>query len=265
MESSMKCHTTPNTLQINSSKRIGQVIIFVEGAKTESDLIYHIFHKLLNYEVIQKPTFKDHFMMRAFRSSNFPSSCVYVFNLSSSNIRAVTYDEEFRDQIYQKLSNNYHINLKNQPVYYLWDRDPKSNPGIRFERLFNVLDSAQGTSNNYENGLLLPSYPCIETYHISNFSPLEFLPTKEHPKAHVKSNKFTTSKISCASLLHAAYIMHQRLKDCEITDYEPNNFSNTNHQIYHSEENWYNQHGSYKLLSLVSIILLDLGIIEEVS
>ncbi len=77
-------------------------------------------------------------------------------------------DKNYKDKLYNILSKEYNRSLKNIPIYIIWDRDPESNDEEIVFKLLNTFTSAQ--DNNYEmNGLLLLSYPCIETYEISNF------------------------------------------------------------------------------------------------
>ena len=55
--------------------------------------------------------------------------------------------------------------------------------------------------------------------------------------------------------------MHKTLLEYGISNYDTTNFSNVNEKIYLSEEECYSVNGYYNALSLISVMLVDLGII----
>lgn len=48
-------------------------------------------------------------------------------------------------------------------------------------------------------------------------------------------------------------------------NYDPSDFKKINEKIYRKEEEIYKNNGHFEALSLISVMLIDLGIIEEVS
>ena len=57
--------------------------------------------------------------------------------------------------------------------------------------------------------------------------------------------------------------MNYGLEKFGINDYELDSFKNTNIRVFDKEEEYYNENGRIKILSLVSIMLFDLGILFE--
>ena len=118
------------------------------------------------------------------------------------------------------------------------------------------------------NGLLLISYPCIESYEISNFNKQAYL-MKFTSSEEIKHKKKTQSKryslvnISEDSLLNAAGNMHRTFKSYDINNYDPSRFYEKNKLIFKKEESTYKSLGYYNALSLITVMLVDLGIIYE--
>ena len=50
----MECLDTTKSLKINLKRNIGTVLIIVEGASDEFDLLKHIFKNVFHYNYIQK-------------------------------------------------------------------------------------------------------------------------------------------------------------------------------------------------------------------
>jgi len=69
--------------------------------------------------------------------------------------------------------------------------------------------------------------------------------------------------INKESIKRAVIEMDKSLKSLGIQEYNLDNFSITNEKIFNKEEEIFKSKRNYRLLSLISIILLDLGIIEK--
>ncbi len=261
----MENHTTKRAFSIRHNKSIGTVIFVVEGESDEFKLIHKIFHKILHYEVIiskrNSPVIKRY---TRYASEKNKSSRIIVINTSSSNVRSLREHDEYRSEIFRKLIEEYKIDPKNAPVYYVWDRDAQSNDKTQVRSLVNNLGSAY--DNNYcENGLLLLNYPALEAYNMSCFKT-----TSKHVLASVKPYKksplCSLVFINEGKICLAAKSMHEALCGMGIVQdhscYDTEHFGCTNCKILKKEEEIYSKQHGYRLLSLLTIALLDLGIME---
>lgn len=66
------------------------------------------------------------------------------------------------------------------------------------------------------------------------------------------------------SLLIAVENMNKSFKNYGVNNYDPSNFSHTNLTIYRKECEQLKNNKCLDALSLISIMLIDLGIIEEI-
>lgn len=258
----MDCLDTIKSLKINLKRNIGTVLIIVEGASDEFELLKHIFRNVLHYNYIEKSrnqkNFKnyDEFIMKGNENSR-----VIVINLKNSNLSTIKRDKNYLNEIYIKLYNEYGIDIKNINVYFIWDRDNKSNPSREVKELISKLGSSQENPNGDMNGLLLLSYPCLEAYIISNFDNKIQVLKSNNLKDYNKKKKYNVSEITKNTLLKATATMNKALIKSGITEYNLESFSSTSLKVFEKEEEFFAKNKYYYLLSLVSIILLDLNII----
>lgn len=263
----MVSQNTIKNLKINKEKNIGNVIVVVEGEEEEFKLLKQIFERILDYSCVYiKRGNKD---KRVYKSKTNKNSVVTIINTKSSNIKTLLSDGSYREQLFNLINENYDGSLKNIPIYMLWDRDRDSHEASLVRDLLLVFGDAR--DNGYEmNGLLLLSYPCIEAYELSTFtkrSSLIDFESSSEAKAKIRSKKhsknYSNQKITEDSLLLAAQNMNYALEKFGINDYELDSFKNTNIRVFDKEEEYYNENGRIKILSLVSIMLFDLGILFE--
>ena len=124
----MECLDTIRSLKINFKKNVGPVVIVVEGAEYEFELLNMIFRHILKYKLITKSrnqaTYKEYneYVMKDNENSKF-----IIINTKNSNIGTIEDDEEYRDAVHKMAYEKYNIDLKNCPLYFIWDRDNKSN------------------------------------------------------------------------------------------------------------------------------------------
>lgn len=189
----MECQDTIKSLKINYKKKINTVVIVVEGAKYEFDLLKQIFRNILHYKLLTKTRNQMEFTeYNEFVMSGNENSRIIVVNTSNSNIGTLEDDKEYRNELYKLLYNKYYLDIKNVPVYYIWDRDRESNPLDKTRDLLLKLANPY-ENENYENGLLLLSYPCCEAYTISTFEKnINYL--KSNIKEYVKNNGYEKNK-----------------------------------------------------------------------
>ena len=86
-------------MRLNKDKHIGRVLFIVEGSRTEFSILRQIFCNLLGYSYVEKrrnrPTY--------FESSNDRFSKVGVINTQESNIRDISENEAYLDEVFDTL------------------------------------------------------------------------------------------------------------------------------------------------------------------
>lgn len=264
----MKCQTTTNsTPTLNKSKRIGTIVLFVEGEKTEIALFKKIFCGILGYKsfVVKRRGNKSFASVYGFSPADSNAANIFLFNLRESRITSIN-DDKFRNKLYAEVLTVYNIDLRNKPVYYIWDRDHDSNPAEDVKKLVERLGSANGNTidnpkQDYENGLLILSYPAVESYIISNLKPAKTV-IGVKLKKHLKREKLSIKNLSEHSLIKAAKNMHARMEELGVIDYDTDNFSKPHSLILEKEDAFYEDNACYLILSLISVVLIDLGVIE---
>lgn len=153
-------------MRINNNKSIGRVLFIVEGGKTEFTLLRRIFCNVLGYEYIEKRRDRVSF----YKSKNISTSKIAVINTEESNISYICDENYYLDNLFEVLINEHNFPVDKAAIYYIFDRDPKSNvDGELIKKLIIRLKNAYENEDNLRGGLLLLSYPCIESYVISNF------------------------------------------------------------------------------------------------
>lgn len=257
----MDCQSIAKNLKLNKTKRIGNVIIIVEGEVEEYHLLKRIFTKVFDYDYVSlgKETVREEFISKTNQNSR-----VIIARTNSSNIESIR-EEEYIDNVHKTLQKELGYSITNSRIYFIWDRDNKSNVG-KINELLGRYSNAQENDYNM-NGLLLLSYPCIEVYELSHFHK------RYHLKEYALSNdvkvekgsdkRYSLNKITDTSMLLAVENMHRGLLDFDIKQYDMDDFSRTSLNVYDKEEKMYDDVNKYKALSLVSIMLIDLGLIEK--
>lgn len=254
----MECLDTINSLKINLKKKIYTVILVVEGADYEFELFKQIFRNVLHYSLVTKSRNKREFKeYNEFVMKGNEDSRIIVVNTKNSNIGSIV-DDTYRNELYKLLYEKYGLDIKNVPVYYIWDRDHGSNKDGVVLSLLNELTNAY-QNKNYENGLLLLSYPCSESYTISNFEKNKVI-INENIKEYVKNNNYNLDKIDKHKVQKAVLEMFNALDKMNV-DFNIDNMKKTNIDAFIFEEKYYQTNNTYMLLSFISVVLIDLGII----
>ena len=116
----MECQDTIRSLKINLKKRIPTIILVVEGAEYEFDLLKQIFRNVLHYKLITKSRnqaeFKEYneFVMKGNENTK-----IIVINTKNSNIGSIEDDDNYRNELYKLLYEKYEIDIKNIRIYFL--------------------------------------------------------------------------------------------------------------------------------------------------
>ena len=256
----MECLNTIKNLKINKNKTIGVVVVVVEGESEEFKLLKYIFTKVLNYNYISLKRKK--IMSNEFRCKTNPNSTIIVANTSNSNIKSIMEDSNYQDRLYDLLKVEFKRSLKSVPIYILWDRDEGSNDKQIVLKTINTFKNAMDNDEEM-NGLLLLSYPCVESYEISNFDKQLYKKTfssSSDAKKLFKANRYSLENITEKTLINAIGNMHRSMNKYGIKQYDPSNFYKTNKEIFDIEEEKFDKKKVYDAISLISIKLIQLGI-----
>lgn len=257
-------------MKLNKDKRIGKVLFIVEGGNTEPYILHKVFTKIFDYElnaILRDKPFKR------YNSKINMESQIFVVNAEESNIIHIKKDNDFLNNLFEVLITEYKFDIENAAIYYVFDRDPKSNTDAHFIRdLLGQLTHSRENNENYNRqGLLLLSYPSIESFTASNFIDDLFNLSLKIPirigvdlKAYLANEKIDQSKINDTTILHAAYEMLVGLIKMDINEFDIDNFKKTNITIFSFQEKHFGENEVYRLLSLLTIALIDLGLIEEI-
>ncbi len=248
-------------MKLNKDKNIGQVLFIVEGEKTEFSLLQRIFCNVLGYNLIgKKRNGKSTFI-----SNTNAHSIVAVINTSSSNIDSIN-DTEYLDAVYEKLINEYDFPVDRSAVFFLFDRDPKSNTDCTgIENLFTILKDPYD-NGLYQAGLLLLSYPSIEAFTVSNFHETSCLCFERGAEVKAYADKHNKviqlNKLTETTLLHATKEFYTHIKENCNNEVDLDNLSILNQDIYADESEYHAYTSTYKLFSMLTAAFLYLGIIE---
>lgn len=168
------------------------------------------------------------------------------------------------DDVFDKLREQYQFPVDQSAIYYLFDRDPKSNNNPRL-----IEDYILSLANPYDNAeykawQLLLSYPSIESYIISNFRDITDLRfrLRKDAKAYIGNNEdIQLNKISENTLLNAAVEFLKYLENEKLT-FDIDDFSASSHEVFSRQENEYLSGKGFRLFSMLTLAFLQMGIIE---
>lgn len=252
-------------LVFNNDKRIGRVLFIIEGIKDEMYILQKIFTTIFNYQY-EKLDRLDRY--KPYNLGENPLSSIFVINTRESNIKDIKDANGYLDELFEKLINDYKFPVDKATIFYIFDRDNKSNTDTKiFEELINCLkNSREPDDDTYMQGLLLLSYPSIESFTASNYLCNTFdieKDTEDELKVYLHSYpKYTNQRINKDTIELAVNELCNAISKIGIQEYDLDDFSNTNMKIFRYEENNYQTNKRYNLLSLLYISLLDLQLIE---
>ena len=242
-------------MKLNKDKHIGRVLFIVEGSRTEFSILRQIFCNLLGYSYIEKRRSRPTY----FVSTNDRFSKVGVINTQESNIRDISENEAYLDEVFDILREQYRF-----PVY-LFDRDPKSNTDSALIEKYILSLTNPYDNDDYKAGQLLLSYPSIESYIISNFRDTTNIPRfllGKDVKAYIGGNTdIQINKISEETLIKAADEFFRYLSSEQIS-FDVDEFSEASHAVFTKQETEYLSGQGFRLFSMLTLAFLQMGIIE---
>ncbi len=255
-------------MRLNENKSIGTVIFIVEGQHFEFSIIDRIFKQIFNYEYHEKRRGKSSYLSKG----KNPTSKVFVLNTESSNLDSLE-NEAYLDQIYEELSNEFNLNIDDAAIFFLFDRDPKSN--VKFQlgstedkylKLHSYYANPWENDDNRVGGQLLLSYPSMESYEISNFIDeshnLQYGLGKDL-KSFINENHSKTiqlNKMSLSTIEHATNEFINFINERNIL-LDVDKLSDVSIDVYNYEESFYDEHSVYRVLSMLTIAFIQLGMV----
>lgn len=257
----------PKQFTLNKNKSIGKVIYIVEGERKEFTLLSHIFTEILNYSVVYAKRQKG--IYEKYVSAENQDSQVYLINSETSNIGSIKSEtgKEYLDAVFKVLYQKYQLDTTNAATYYIFDRDCESNMAADCRDLVGILKNSR--DNGYEsNGLLLLSYPSIESYVFSCFedSQEEYIDSAFALKQKTSAGKYQYNKLKDKQMLLACTNMlatQLHMSGVDIKPSDLDDFSKINGRILKIEDEKVTVDSLYRILSLLSVSFIDLGIITE--
>ncbi len=251
---------------INKDKNIGSVVYIVEGEKREINLLGHIFKEILKYDEVIGIDRNGVERIKYINKVN-KNSKVFIINSQKSNIQSIVNTNFINDQI--KILKNYddEFNYEDIPIYYLFDCDRRQDQAnIRY--LINMYINAREPSkvNEFDSigGMLLLSYPAIESFIISNFeSDLDKFEERfdfesKTLKEYINERHYDNHKMSTGTLSNAFIELVNSLLNIDINSINLDNVQDFNNKVFDYEQINNNKY----MLSLLLISFMDLGIIE---
>lgn len=250
-------------ITLNKNKSIGKVLYIVEGEKTEPYILHRLFTKILEYNI---EIIKRNKPYHRYTCSTNSNSRVFVVNSEESNIRFIEKDNDYLNNLFKVLIEEYDFDVDNSAIYYIFDRDNHSNNDVPFiKELISTLGNSRENENYNWQGMLLLSYPSIEAFTMSNFHNNSFdeeVSTGTHLKQHLNYLKYFPNNINEDTLKFAVSELFKSFNQMNIDNYDLDDFSDCNMDIFNFEEGNYTNNEMYRILSLLCISLLDLGILE---
>ncbi len=249
-------------LIINKEKRIGKVIYVVEGDETEPEIVEQLFRDFLGYSVVKYDKRDNSYTELV--SDRDKYSRVYIVPSQYSAIKKISKSADYFDQVFSTLATNYELDVTNNAVYFLFDRDRVSNRPTRVMEAITALSNSRDSVGYGMNGLLLLSYPSIEAFYCNINNDNEKFSSGNEAKNYVE--KYSDETLNDVRLIDGAECVLNKVLSI-VNEQEFNlewldSFSSINEKIFNYEEMEYNKSKLYDTLSLLFISLLDLGIIE---
>ncbi len=250
-------------IELHKDKNIGKVLFIVEGARTEPYIMTKLFTGIFDYQLETKLRGKSY---KQFNSKVNPDSKIFVINTQQSNIQYIDKDDGYLNNLFKELIEEYDFDIDNAAIFYIFDRDDRSNTdGAFLENMLSQLVNSRDNPDYDRQGLLLLSYPSIESFTLScyqdNAMCMEFK-TGQKLKTYLGDNNINNQKLDENALKHAATEMLNALEKINDCSYDLDDFSECNLDVFHYEESNREKTGLYQCMSLLMIALMDLGLIE---
>lgn len=255
-----------NSIKLNLNKNIGKVLYIVEGEKREINLLSIIFKKILKYkEVITRSrTGKETF---TYVNTENENSKIVIINSEKSNVSSIENVDFIDEQVRNIKMYDLDFNYEDAAIFYIFDCDRLQDENKIKTLLKKFVNSREPSEENRFDsigGMLLLSYPAIETFVISNFErdmfkfDERFNFENQKLKQYINDNKYDDSKLSIKTIKNAFWEMVKSLNRINIDRINLDDTSEFNDTIFQYEK----LNNKQYMLSLLLISFIDLGIIE---
>lgn len=251
-------------MKVNKEKRIGRVLFIVEGSRYEFSLLQKIFVGVFQYEYLEKRRSRP----ARFISGTDKFSRIAVVNTRESNIKDITENEQFLDDVFEMLLKEYDYPVDQSAIYYLFDRDPESNnDSEQIRNYISILRNPYENDGFWRAGQLLLSYPSVESYTITAFDDksdnLRFMLGKEAKQYIAGHTDIQLNKVDENALIKAAEYFLKYIDDMGVT-LDLDEFEGTSMAIFNQQDIDYCKEEGFRLFSMLTLSLLQLGLTEMI-
>lgn len=259
------CHCMKK-YRIDKSKMIGNVIFVVEGGRpdtggTELRLLKRIFADILEYEVQELRRGHDEFIAHGHN----PHFHVFALNLPKNQLTQLT--DDATNAVYRRVSEEFHLKPEDCPIFFLYDRDYLSYKANELRGPYVRRYTDPYGDDHGNQGQLLLSYPAVESYVLSCFQTnvyeQSFFLGKDLKSELAKASLSEEDISNEDHLIHAATEMDAGLEAFGLGQYDLDGLAPTLLEVYDCQQEKFGKDGSFSLLSLISMALLELGILVE--
>lgn len=246
---------------INKSKNVGNVIFILEGSVTEFDLLKKVFVDILGYQFEElRRTNTSGFLLHGHN----PHSRIVGINFKGNRLFDII--EEEKNELFFRISDELGIKPENAAIYYIYDRDVKSYGIDEVRTYVEKYQDPYGTDIG-DQGQLILSYPALESYTVSCFRDKTYETSYElgrELKQYAAQNSYTIQMLRNEThIIHATSEMDCALSSYGIDEYDLDNLGQTLLDLYDCEQQAYLDTRKFSLVSALSFVLLELGVIEE--
>lgn len=247
---------------LNKDKNIGQVIYIFEGEEEESRLFNHIFSTILDYNVISLDKNNNEYL---YTSKTNKYSKVFLIPSKRNQAVSIDNDKQYFDDLYKSLAINHGLDVENCAIYYIFDRDRKNNKFKCLSELMHKYENSRDNSTEM-NGLLLLSYPCVESFLMNAYNDMTMIGNAQLAKLHcADKGYYCVENIKNEHIQNCAINMINVIESVIGNSFDINeieHFSDINIKLLNYEDMQFNKERTYSILSLISISLFDLGILQ---
>lgn len=253
-------------MKLNRDKNVGRILFFVEGEKTEFQLLQRIFVDLLGYRVLSKKRWGGDILTKGEHSKNE----VALIKAKTSAIASAG-DISFQEQVFEEL-HALNFPVDKAAIFFLFDRDPSSNvAGDAIRKMLELLhDPYDNEGIEGGRGMLLLSYPSVESHIVTHFPAVPYEQFECSLGKHLKTQMgawrrehgCAIAKIDTASLMHATAAFIRFYEQNLGLRYEVDNLEHRGLVSFDYEEAHAAEHGQYQLFSQLVQAFIYLGIIE---
>ena len=252
--------------RIDKTRNIGNVIFVVEGGQKESGgrelrLLRSVFSDVLGYEVQELRRGCEEFI----GYGENPYSRVFALNLPKNQLTQL--NEDALNILYRRIADEFNIKPGDCPIFYLYDRDYKSYGHNQLRKNYVEKYTDPYVNDEGNQGQLLLSYPAVESYLLSCIQDDVYMQTYflgKDVKPVLDNTGFSEEKIYAEEhLIHATVEMDKGLTSFGLGIYDLDDLAPTLLGVYDAQQEMQREAGEFSLLSLISMALLELGLIVE--